>query len=268
MTLSIIITHYKTPKLLIRCVESIIRFLKSIDYEIIVADSVGESSTQALLKKKFSSKSIIIYLGFKENVGYGYLVNRGLEKAKGSLIFIMNADIFLRDEHSILVLLDYLKKHPDVGLIGGKLINPDGSIEQSYFREPTLGAIVARRTAWRHTSWGKRALDRYEFKDYNGAKPLEVDWLMGSCLLTKREALAKVGLLDQRFFMYFEDVDWAKRFRKQEYNVIYHPQAEFTNYQKGVSKGSGGILDVFFNYYTRIHIKSLLKYLLKWKAGL
>lgn len=264
MKLSIIITHYKTPNLLENCLDSILKNVKGVDYEIIFVDSSAELSTEVILEEKFNLP-VIHYLPFKENVGYGRSINAGLKYAKGEFIFVVNADILFQDAKSVSLMMDYLRMHRDVGLVGGKLFNIDGSVQQSYFREPTLGAILARRTSWRNTRWGKRSLAYYEFHRYNFGKPLEVDWLMGSCVMTRRDALREVGELDSRYWMYFEDVDWARRFRRHGYKVFYLPDAVFTHYHGHSSKGVKGIFDVFSNRYTRVHIKSWLKYLLKWR---
>lgn len=266
MELSVIITHYKTPHLLVRSIESLMSFLKGIEYEIVVSDSEAVPATRQLLGETFAKRKIL-YFGFKENVGYGYLVNQGLKRVKGRYILIMNADVSPKDSHALSFLLSYIKKHPNVGLIGGKLVNTDGRTHQSYFREPTIGAIMARRTWWGKTPWGKGALDRYEYRDYNGDYPLHVDWLMGSCLFTTREAVSRVGLLDEQFFMYLEDVDWARRFRIKGYEVMYHPEASFVNYQKGASARKQGVSEFFFNPYVRVHAVSLLKYWWKWKGN-
>jgi len=264
MKLSIIITHYKTPNLLENCLGSLLKYLRGIEYEVFVVDSSAELSTQVLLEEKFNLP-VIHYLPFKENVGYGRSVNAGLKEAKGEFIFIINADILSKDSSSVPLMMDYLKTHKDVGLVGGKLFNIDGTLQQSYFREPTVSAILARRTSWRNTVWGKRSLAYYEFHRYNFGKPLEVDWLMGSCFMTRRDALKEVGWLDNRYWMYFEDVDWARRFRGHGYKVLYLPGAVFIHYHGHSSKGVKGIFDVFSNPYTRVHIKSWLKYLLKWR---
>lgn len=265
MDLSIIITHYKTPNLLRNCIESLVKGIKAVTYEIMVTDSGAEMATELLLREEFPHLEHFTYCGFAGNVGYGYSVNRGFEKATGDFILIINADIILHDQQAIPLLMEYLKKNPKVGLVGPKLINIDGSLQQSYFREPTASALFARRTAWSKTRWGKRSLDYYEFRQYNGKGALDVDWLMGSCLVTRRDALLDVGPFDERYWMYFEDVDWARRFRRNGYRVVYYPEATFTHYHIRSSKGERGVFDVFSNPYTRVHLKSWLQYLWKWR---
>lgn len=268
MDLSIIITHYKTPNLLLECIQSFVVHVKNLKYEIIVVDSAAEMATQNLLEERFGANKNVHYIAFKKNVGYGYSANRGLARAKGDYMLIVNADIRLEDDKSVPLLIEYVKKHKDVGLVGPRLLNVDGTIQQSYFREPSISAILARRTVWAKTPWGKQSLARYEFHDYNGKAPLEVDWLMGSCYVTSKKAQEKVGDFDERYFMYFEDVDFAHRFRKKGFRVVYLPEARLKHFHIRSSKGEMGIFDMFSNKYTQTHIASWIKYLVKWKFPL
>lgn len=264
MQLSIVINHYKVPSLLINCLDSTIKNLKTIAYEIIVTDSEAQSGTKELLYTKYGRLNNFHYLGFKENVGFGKSVNLGIKESKGKYVLIINADIVIKNEKSVKELMNYLEKNKKIGLIGPKLLNIDGTLQQSFFREPGLLSILARRTTFTKTKLGQKALDYYTYQDKNLDKPFEADWLMGSALMTKREYINKVGLLDERFFMYFEDVDWARRFRSAGYKIIYYPKAVFTHYHIRASL-KRGLVDIFLNKYTRIHIVSLLKYMWKWK---
>lgn len=262
--LSIIINHYKIPNLLINCIDSIIKNLKTINYEIIVADSEAQSGTREMLYEKYGKLNNFHYLGFKKNVGFAKSANSAIKESKGNYILILNADIIIKNEKSVIELIDYIEKHKKIGLIGPKLLNVDRTLQQSFFREPGILSILARRTVLAKTKLGQKILNYYTYKDKGLNKPFEVDWLMGSALMTKRDCLNKVGLLDERFFMYFEDVDWSLRFRKAGYKIIYYPKAIFTHYHIRASLRHG-LIDIFLNKYTRIHIASFLKYMWKWK---
>ncbi len=264
MLLSVVINHYKVPNLLINCIDSIIKNLKSIDYEIIVVDSEAQEGTKQLLNEKYGNLHNFRYIGSKKNVGFGKSVNAGIKKSKGKYIFILNADIVTRNEKSIIELINYLEKHEQVGLIGPKLLNVDNTLQQSFFHEPGILSILARRTAFAKTKFGQKVLSYYSYKNKNLKKPFEVDWLMGSALMTKQSYIKKVGLLDERFFMYFEDVDWAKRFKQAGFKIIYYPHSVFTHYHIRASL-KRGLTDIFLNKYTRVHIMSFLKYMWKWK---
>lgn len=266
MELSVIITHYKTPKLLQSCIESVQEDCKASDlnYEIIVTDSEAQKEIEELLGLQFPE---VNYIAFKKNVGYAKLVNAGLKKAKGDYILILNSDILIK-RGSILTLLLFLKSHSEIGLLGPKLLNPDQSLQPTCFRFYTPWTIVCRRTFLEKTSLCKKTLNKFLIKDKitkDIDDSLTVDWLMGSALMTTREVVNKVGPLDERYFMYFEDVDWAKRFWQNNYQVVYFPKAEMLHLHQRASKKKGGIMDVFTNPLTRIHLMSAVKYFLKWR---
>ncbi len=262
LDLSIIITHYKTPHLLLGCLDSIKNKLKNIKYEVFVCDSEADEGTAFLIKYHHPN---VVHLAFRKNVGYARLVNEGLKHSQGKFVLILNADTVIENEKSIKAMMDFLNKNHKAGIVGPKLINLDGSIQKSYFREYSFGAVLARRTLWAKTKWGKKALYIFELHDTPKNKALKVDWVMGSAMMTKREYAQKIGPLDQRYFMYFEDVDWCHRFREAGYEIYYLPQAIITHFHLKSSDSHRGILDIFTNKLTRIHLKSYFKYLLKWR---
>jgi GT2 family glycosyltransferase len=215
--LSVIINHCQTPELLRKCLESVKTNLQKTDYELIVTDSLAQNQTAALVKKITPAA---VYLPFSKNVGFGRSVNEAIKKSNGEYLLILNADTALCDKNTVPKMIDCLQTNPDIGLLGPRLINSDGSVQESAFRFYDIPTLICRRTVLGQTAFGKKILAKFTLKDIltpaNLAKnrPISVGWLMGSVLLVRRSALAKVGLLDERFFMYFEDVDWARRFRE------------------------------------------------------
>lgn len=275
MKLSIIINHHRTTETLLKCLAALKKELGGEigEYEIIVTDSEAEKGTAGLLAAKYPE---VVYIGHEKNVGFAKIVNPAIEKSRGDYLFIINADIILKNEKSLTDMIDYLEKHKDAGALGPKLLNIDGSIQQSFFREYTPLTILARRTFFGKTPLGKKYLDRFSYHDkiekssearpQRGGEPLEVEWLMGSALLLERERFEKIGgKFDERFFMYFEDADLCRRFREAGFKVVYYPLAEMTHYHIRASRGGWGVFDVFFNRLTRVHIASYLKYVWKWK---
>jgi hypothetical protein len=261
--LSIIITHYKTPRLLLGCLNSIEKNLKSVDYEIFVSDSEANEGTAFLIKYHHPN---VKYLAFRKNVGYARLVNEGLKNAKGKFVLILNADIVIENEKSVKKMMEFLDKHKNIGIVGPKLINIDGSIQKSYFKEYSLSAVFARRTCWNRTCWGKRALEKFEIQKAPKKEPLKVDWVMGSAIMTKKELINEIGLMDERYFMYFGDVDWCRKFREEGYDIYYLPQTAIKHFHLKASDSKKGIIDIFTNRLTRIHIVSYIKYLWKWRG--
>ncbi len=268
MKLSIIVNHYRTPEILKICLKSLRKSLSEADFswEIIVSDGATIEKTEEMMEEQFSEA---IFIPFEKNVGFGKLVNAGIKKAQGEFLFIINADIIVENKDVILVMMEYLKKNKDVGLLGPQLLNINDTVQQSCFRFYTPWVVLCRRTFFGRTFLGKKVLDNFLMKDVFDRKnitgPISVDWLMGSAFMMRKSAVEKVGGIDENFFMYFEDVDWARRFWEKGYKVIYFPVAKMYHYHFQSSKKKGGIRDLLFNKYTRIHLASAWKYFKKYR---
>ncbi len=259
--LSIIIVHHHTPELLKLCLDSIKKTTVGLEYEVIVVDSMTTRKNSDLIKEKFPD---VIFLPFKENLGYSRGVNVGIEKAKGDYFLILNPDIIVTED-SITAMLDYLKKHDDIGMLGPKMLNFNGSVQKTYFSFYKPLTLLARRSFLGNFGPFKKALDEFLMSDSDPSKIQTPDWIMGSVMMVSRKALDKVGLMDEGFFMYFEDVDWARRFWHNEFKVVYYPETVMYHYHQRESKSRLGILDALFNKKTRWHIKSAIRFFLKYR---
>lgn len=261
--LSIIITHHKTPILLKLCLKSILENIEDFEYEIIIVDNQTESIVKDLIEEKIFEKDKIKLISFPKNIGYAKLVNEGFKMIKGDNVLILNADIIILKD-SIREMTNFMKDNSQVGIIGPQLLTFSNQVQNSYFKFPTLGAILARRTFLGRLKWGKKKLNEFLMKDDNSFSR-KVDWVQGSVMFVRKEAIDKVGLMDERFFMYLEDTDWCHRFWQNNYEVIYLPSAKMSHYYYRASKRWNSFLDVLFNKYARIHLISALKYFWKWR---
>lgn len=261
MFLSIIIVHHKTTELLKLCLNSIEKNLiyKNNESEVIVVDSETETKTEDLVVEKYPW---VKYLPLKKNVGYAAGVNCGLKTAVGEYLAILNPDIIITPD-SLEKILKYLKENPEVGLLGPKLLNFNGKPQNSCFRFYKPTTIAYRRTFLGKTHFGKKELASFNLSDLNKQEIIFPDWLMGSAMFTKREAVNKVGLMDERFKLYFEDVDWARRFWENGYKVVFFPKATMLHYHIRKSKAGFDFLDMFLRREARWHITSAVKYFLK-----
>lgn len=244
MTLSIIITHHRTPELLALCLKSIQENIGDVKHEIIVVDSES--------KKEIQAPKVV---AFKKNLGYSKIVNAGIKQAKGDYILILNADIVVLKD-SIQEMIKYMEENPDIGILGPQLLDSSDNIQISCFTNPSLGTILARRTLFGKTGLGKKILRQFTISDWDRKSIRKVDWIQGSAMMVWKKAIKKAGLLDERFFMYFEDVDWCRRFGESGYKVVYFPKAQMIHYYQRRSKK--------LNKYTLIHIISALKYFWKY----
>jgi GT2 family glycosyltransferase len=259
--LSIIVTSYKNPSVLRLCLESLQKNILRENYEILVLDSATEEDTEMMMREDFPK---IKFFSHQKNLGFAKLVNNGLKYTSGKFILILNADIII-EKKSVDILLQEFEKNSHLGVIGPKLLNFDGKTQPSCFRFYTLPTIIYRRTFLGKFAFAKRKIDRFLYKDKDLNKPQEVDWLMGSAIMTTRRAVANVGQMEENFgFMYFEDVDWCRRFWEKGYKVIYYPHAKMFHYHGKGSASTSTFRAILFNKLTREHIKSAAKYFWKY----
>lgn len=259
MDLSIIILNYKTRGLLKQCLRGVQLFDLNLDYEIIVVDNHSGDGTVEMMRGEFPHIKLITS---PENNGFAAGVNLGIKEAIGNYLLLLNTDVAILD-NAIRKMYDFMESYSQAGLAGPKLLNPDGSTQLSCYRFPSFFIPIYRRTPLGKLPFAKKNLRKYLMLDWNHKESRTVDWILGACMIVKKEAVNKVGLMDERFFLYFEDVDWCRRFWQNGYKVYYMAEVELVHYHKRESAENPGLKGVF-SYPTRIHIASWLKYFAKY----
>lgn len=258
MDVSIIIVNYRSKELVRECVKSFLRSKPRCTFEIIVVDNGKDEGLREMLDTRFPQVS---YLRLYRNFGLPTGNNAGLRIARGRYVMITNPDITALSG-SLDALHTYMEEHPQVGIAGPQLLNPDGTIQQSYYRFYRPWTPVFRRLFLGQLPFGRAHVEHVLMKDADPALLHDVDWLLGACLFVRRTHLDDVGGMDERFFLYFEDTDWCKRFWSRAYEVHYVHHAKMYHLFKRDSartKGLRGILDSS----ARVHIASGIKYFLK-----
>ncbi len=259
--LSVIIVNFKNPPLLRLALTSLSRALgRTLSYEVIVIDSASTVETQNIVRHDCDGLfGRLALVPFTENTGYTRGVNEGLRRATGEYLIVLNPDIVVLPG-SLEALMTYLHDHPQVGLVGPGLLNFDDTRQDSSFRFYTPLIMVARRIP---LPFMRRRVERFLMRNEAFTGPTAADWLMGSALMTTRNALERVGMMDERFFLYLSEVDWAWRFWDNGYLVAYMPTVRMYHYHQRQSKGRFGILDVFIRRQTRWHIRDAIRYFRK-----
>lgn len=237
MDLSIIVVSYNTKKLILDCIRSIENEVSDLKKEIIVVDNGSTDGSVSALKKlrvkgyvlnrtkdaKRATEKLIDLkiIENKENLGFSRANNQGIKIAKGKYILLLNSDTKVK-KGAIGKLVKFAKKTPDAGVVAARLLNADGSLQGSCFHFPTIKNAILEY--W----FDKRGLfDKYAPK---GKKPVEVEASVGAAFLITPEALKKVGLLDERYFFYMEDIDYCRRVWRAGLKVYYLPEAEVIHY--------------------------------------
>ncbi|MEO0166807.1 MAG: glycosyltransferase family 2 protein [candidate division WOR-3 bacterium] len=259
--LTIIIVHYNAPCALRDCLNALKNANLEIPMELIIIDNASAHSPRPLIEF-FNKFFEILFIENRINLGYARAVNQGLKKARGEFILIINPDILI-PAGAIEEMVKYLEREPEVGLLAPALFYPDGSVQRSCFRWPRFYTPFVRRTFLKCTPWGKRELERYLMVHFECDRIEKVDWVLGAAMMVKKSAIRKVGLMDERFFLYFEDVDWCRRFAKQNLRVVYFPRARFLHKYARISAQGGGLW-MIFNKYFWLHTISYLRYFIKW----
>ncbi|MDD4333248.1 MAG: glycosyltransferase family 2 protein [Patescibacteria group bacterium] len=258
MNLSIIINNYNSKEKTLRCLSSIKNSdLPGLTRETIVVDNASFDGIAEELKIKFPE---VKFIQSEKNLGMGGGNNLGIAKANGEFILILNPDIIL-ERDSIKNLYHFLKNRSEIGLAAPKLLNPDGSLQYSCFREYKFFTPIFRRTFL--GKYAQKHLNNFLMLDFSHNEPREVDWVMGSCILFKKEILSKIGGgFDRRYFMYFEDTDLCRRIRKNNLKVVYYPQSQVVHDHARESAKHNWFVAIFTNKLAREHIKSFIKYFL------
>lgn len=260
MELSIIVASYRNPELLKICLDSIKKCATTVAHELIVADGATEDDTEMMMREEYAD---VKFFPFRENVGFQAMVRKGIENSSGKYLLILNGDMIVTPG-SIQEMLKLLQSDEKIGMVGPKLLNFNGTMQSSCFRFYKPITIVYRRTILGKLPFAKKHLDWFLMNDYDHETQKDVDWVMGSAMMVSRQAIEKVGLMDTRYFMYMEDVDWCRRFWENGFRVVYYPLATMLHYHgKGSAKG-GAIRSLLMNKYTWIHIASAVKYFRKF----
>lgn len=251
--LSIIIVNYKTRGLLKLMLRAIAKYPPQRAYEIIVVDNGSEDGSVELLREEFPDIKLIASV---VNVGYAAGTNLGLQAARGDYVLLLNTDIVIA-EGLVEKLCAYLAANPNVGGVGPKLINPDRTTQPSSYRFYRLLTPLYRRTWLKYTRRGQSEISRFLMAEKNFDQEFDADWLMSSCFLLRREAITKVGLFDERFFVYMADTDYCRRLWAVGYKVRYTPAVRFIHYHRRESAEEWRV--------ARIHLIDWLKYIWKWR---
>lgn len=267
MKLSIVILNYKDKEMFKNGIESILSLKLPFEHEIIAIDNNSGDGTIEMVEEHFLNKNLSVpftFIPLSTNTGYTAGNNVGIRKAKGDYVLVMNPDILYSHSEDILKVLEYMDNHPDVAIVGPKLYNTDETVQYSCFRFYNLFTPLYRRTFLHKFSWAKRDIDNYLMTDFDHASIREVDWLLGSNMFIRKSVFDTIGLLDERFFLYFSDLEFCYRVWDNNMKVIYYPYAHITHFHKRESASSSG-LKILFSYTTRLHIKDWVKFLLKYK---
>jgi GT2 family glycosyltransferase len=224
--LSIIIVSWNVRSLLQTCLKSVEVEQGALRLEIIVVDSGSDDGSPEMVREQFPQVHLIVR---EDNVGFPLGNNIGLAEANGRYLLLLNPDTEVVGE-ALSRMVGYLDGNPDVGVVGGQLLNPDNTVQSSRRRFPTVATAFFEST-WFQPFAPKGILRRYYAEDIDDGETADVDWVKGACLMTRKTILDEVGPLDADYFMYSEELDWCKRIKMAGWRVVYFPEAKIIHYE-------------------------------------
>ena len=226
--LSIIIVSWNTREYLLPCLRSIFEKGQGTGWEIIIVDNGSQDGSRIEVKSAFPSVHIIEN---ERNLGFAKGVNQGLQKASGRYALLLNPDTQVKDG-AIERLVSFMDAQSDVGVAGAQLLNADGSKQNSIANFPSLATELLNKSLLRWLS-----PNRFPGKEKSYAGPIEVDSVIGACMMVRWDALNRVGLLDEDYFLFLEETDWCYRMKRAGWKIYHVPQAEVYHFQ-GKSAGT------------------------------
>jgi GT2 family glycosyltransferase len=215
----VVIVHYDTPEHLRRCLALLCASPDDSVQKVVVVDNASPDRSVEAFPAVFPAVRFIFN---RTNLGFAAGCNQGIAAGSSSLCLLLNPDALITAE-TLAALRVTMATQETAGVVAPRLVNPDGALQLSCRRFPTLLAVFLR--ALRLDRLCPAAVNRYLMRDADHATALTVDWAIGACLLLRRAALEEVGLLDEAFFMYYEDTDLCRRMQSAGWKVFYEPAA-------------------------------------------
>lgn len=224
--ISIIIVSWNVESLLEKCLLSIQKNKSNLNLEIIVVDNDSNDNTREMVREKFPEVKLIAN---QNNVGFAAANNQGIRESTGNYILLLNPDTEII-KNSLVKSLDFIKQNEKIGILGCKHLNTNLTIQHSVRRFPTITAIALIFFKIYKLLPNLPAIYRYMAKDFDYKVSKKVDQVAGSFMLIRKELLNEIGLLDENFFIWFEEVDLCKRAQDASWEVWYQSSAEIIHH--------------------------------------
>lgn len=236
--LSIVIVNWNTHDLLAQCLESLVaspdlqisgllnqpetRHHSPVTIKVLVVDNASTDGSAAMIRARFPWVRLVEN---RENVGFARANNQAIRESEGHYVLLLNPDTEVKSG-ALETLVRFADAHPQVGAVGPRLVNPDGTLQSSCHPTPTLAGEVWRLfhldVLWPYA--------RYQMSAWDLDNPRRVDVIQGACLLLRRAALDQIGFLDEDYFMYSEEVDLCHRLKRAGWSLYWVPEAQVVHY--------------------------------------
>jgi len=228
MDLSIAIVSWNVKELLADCLASVYASLEgnATEYEVLVVDNASSDGSADMVRERFPQTPL---MANADNKGFAAANNQAMARSRGRYVVLLNPDTVLRD-NALGIMLRFMDDAPSAGMAGPRLVYGDGSFQHSAFGFPSLAQVFFDFFPVHYRLLESRLNGRYPRSLYASGRPFAVDHPLGACMVVRREVIEQVGRLDEQFFMYCEEVDWAIRIKRAGWGVYCVPAAEVVHY--------------------------------------
>jgi hypothetical protein len=256
LDLSIIIINYETYDLTKKTIESVTNQYQPFEYDIYVVDNASKDGSIGRLQENFYNESedgLIKFILNNENKGFAYANNFALRQTTSEYVLLLNSDTMVVD-NCLEESLKYMETHEDTGVLGCKVVLPDNTLDKACRRSfPDFNVSFYRMTGLSSLFPKSKRFGKYNltYLDENGT--YEVDCVVGAFMLVRSKAIKEVGLLDEIFFMYGEDIDWCYRIKAASWKVIYFSDAKIVHH-KGASNSKKQNTRLTYEFYRAMYI--------------
>jgi len=224
--IAVVVVNWNAKDDLRACLQSLARTSEpTISSETWVVDNASTDGSAEMVRAEFPDAHLVVN---GANLGFSRANNQAIALSKSRYVFLLNSDAFVHP-HALRELTAYADVHPDAGVLGPRVLNPDGSLQYSCRHFPTLGAGFFRNTYLGRLFPHNKYAQDYLMTDFDHLSTKAVDWVSGCAMFIRRALLDTIGALDERFFMYCEDVDFCLRAGQAHSQVVYVPQAIVTH---------------------------------------
>jgi len=234
MDISVIIVSWNAQEFLRQCLTTLLEFKMRRGLEVIVVDNASADGSAEMVEAEFSCIRVIRN---QQNLGFARSNNIGIAASRGRYICLINSDVKLV-VNCLDELADYLERHSEVGLVGPKILNSDGTIQYSCREFPSLWNNFCQASGLHRAFSSIHFFSGEQMTYFTHDRSREVDALSGCFWMVRREAFESVGLLDEDFFIYSEDVDWCRRCRDAGWQVVFLPTTSAIHYGGGSSENA------------------------------
>ena len=259
MDLSVVTVSWNVRDLLAGCLDSVYASLadSGLQVEVLIVDNASRDGSADMVRQRFPQARLFASV---DNLGFAAGNNQALRQASGSYVVLLNPDTLVHGD-ALGTLLRFLDETPTAGMAGPRLVYADGSFQHAAFHFPSLEQAFFDFFPVHHRLLDSTLNGRYPRARYARGRPFAVDHILGACMMVRREVLEQVGLLDEGYFMYCEEIDWALRMRRAGWGIYCVPAAEVLHY---AGQSTGQFRDEMFVAVWRSRLRLFARHYGPW----